>query len=103
MRQGRVLSPYLFNLFLEFIMTDVLESFRGDVTTRRKKVSNDDDIDLIAAIKDELRDSTRRMDDATTKYGMEISAEKGKVMVTPKEDIKLHQPSSRASRSPQVS
>jgi len=94
-RQGCVLSPYLFNLFLEFIMTEALESFDGNIKVGGRMVSNlrfADDIDLIAATEDELRDLTQRLDNTSTKYGMEISAEKSKILITAKEDLKLKQP-----------
>ena len=56
-RQGCVLSPTLFNLFLERIMTDALEDFDGGISCGGRKISNlrfADDIDLIAKSKLQL-------------------------------------------------
>ena len=84
-RQGCILSPCLFNIFLEQIMSDALEEFTGSVRVGGREISNlrfADDIDLIAGYKEELKELTKRLDTTARSYGMEISAEKSKVMVT---------------------
>ena len=94
-RQGCVLSPYLLNLFLEFIMTEALDSFDGDVKVNGRIVSNlrfADDIDLIASCEDELRELTERLDTTARKYGMEISGEKSQVMMTARKEVQLNEP-----------
>ncbi len=94
-RQGCVLSPYLFNVFLEFIMTEALESFIGNVKIGGRTISNlrfADDIDLIADSEEELRELTEKLDQAATKYGMEISPDKSKILVTSKHPLELSRP-----------
>ena len=84
-RQGCILSPCLFNIFLERIMTDALENFSGTVKISGRQITNlrfADDIDLIAGSTAELAELTSRLDKAASKYGMEISAAKSKTMVT---------------------
>ena len=84
-RQGCILSPCLFNIFLEQIMTDALEGFQGTVRIGGRNVTNlrfADDIDLVAGSEQELCDLTSRLERSAQRFGMEISGEKSKVMVT---------------------
>ena len=75
-RQGRRLSPTLFNIFLERMITDALEDHEGTVTNFRFA----DDIDGLAGEEEELANLVERLDKASRVYGMEISAEKTKPM-----------------------
>ena len=78
-RQGCLLSPTLFNVFLERIMADALDDHKSTVSIGGRCVSNlrfADDIDGLAGSKEELAELIRRLDESCTKYGMEISAEK---------------------------
>ena len=59
-RQGCLLSPTLFNIFLERIMTD--------------------DIDGLAGSEEELKELLGRLEKASKDYGIEISGEKTKIM-----------------------
>ena len=82
-RQGCLLSPTLFNIFLERIMTDALEEHESTVSIGGRTVSNlrfADDIDGLAGSDVELAELIKRLDDSCSSYGMEISAEKTKVM-----------------------
>ena len=82
-RQGCLLSPTLFKIFLESSMTDALEQNDGTVSTGGRIVTNlhfPDDIDGLAGEEEELVKLVESLDKAFTAYGMEISAEKTKLM-----------------------
>ena len=72
----------LFNIFLERIMTDALEDHEGTVSIGGRTITNlcfADNIDT-AGEEEELAKLDERFDKASTAYGMEISAEKTKLM-----------------------
>ena len=78
-----LLSPTLFNIFLERIMTDASEDHEGTVSIGGRTLTNlrfADDIDGLAGEEEELANSVEHLDKASTAYGMEISAEKTKLM-----------------------
>ena len=82
-RQGCLLSPTLFNIFLERIMTDALEGHTTSVTINGRPLSNlrfADDIDGLAGSESDLIDLITRLDESSRSYGMLISAEKTKIM-----------------------
>ena len=91
-RQGCLLSPTLFNIFLERIMTDALENHEGSVSIGGRTITNlrfADDIDALAGKEDELVNLINHLDTTSTKYGMEISAEKTKLMTNNAKGISL--------------
>ena len=76
-RQGCLLSPTLFNIFLEDITTHALENYNGTISI--DQITNlrfADDIDCITGEEDELTKLVRNLDTAAAQFGMEISAEK---------------------------
>ena len=82
-RQGCLLSPTLFNIFLERIVTDALEYHEGTVSIGGRTITNlrfSDDIDGLAGEEEELANLVQRLDKASTAYSMEIRAEKTKLM-----------------------
>ena len=82
-RQGCLLSPTLFNIFLEGIIIHALENFNGTISIGGRKITNlrfADDIDGITGEEDELTELVHNLDTAAEKFGMEISAEKTKIM-----------------------
>ena len=82
-RQGCLLSPTLFNVFLERIVTDALEYHAGTVSFGGRTITNlrfADDFDGLAGEEEELEKLVGCLDKASTAYGMEISAEKTKLM-----------------------
>ena len=82
-RQGCLLSSTLFNLFLERITTNALEDHEGTVSIGGRTITNlrfADDIDGLAGEKEELAKLVECLDKASTAYGMEINAEKIKLM-----------------------
>ena len=82
-RQGCLLSPVLFNLFLEKIMRETLHNFNSTISIGGRTLSNlrfADDIDLMGGSKEELQELTDRLTERSGKYGMEVSSEKSKVM-----------------------
>ena len=72
-----MLSPTLFKIFLERIMTDALEDHEGTVSIRGRTITNfhfADNIDGLAGEEEELANLVERLDKASTAYGMEIIA-----------------------------
>ena len=64
-------------------MIDALEDYEGTVSTTGITITNlrfADDIDGLAGEEEELANLVERLDKASTAYGMEISAEKTKLM-----------------------
>ena len=64
-------------------MTDALEDYEGTVSIGGRTITNlrfADDIDGLAGEKEELANLVERLDKASTAYGMEISAERTKLM-----------------------
>ena len=83
-RQGCLLSPTLFNIFLERIMSDALEEHDGKVSIGGRNITNlrfADDIDALAEEEQELEALVESLDKTCTRYKMEISAEKTKLMI----------------------
>ena len=82
-RQGCLLSPTLFNIFLERITTDALEDHEGTVSIGSRTITDlrfADGIDCLAGKEEELANLVECLDKASTAHGMEISAEKTKLM-----------------------
>ena len=64
-------------------MPDILEDHEGTVSIRSRTITSvrfTDDIDGLAGEEEELANLVQRLDKASTAYGMEISAEKTKMM-----------------------
>ena len=64
-------------------MTDALEDHEGTVSIGGRTITNlrfADDTDGLAGEEEELANLVERLDKASTAYGMEISAEKTKLM-----------------------
>ena len=86
-RQGCLLSPTLFNIFLERFMFDALEEHDGKVSIGGRNITSlrfADDIDALDGKEQELVES---LDKTCTRYKMEISAKKAKVMTNSANDI----------------
>ncbi|GFR75435.1 endonuclease-reverse transcriptase, partial [Elysia marginata] len=85
-RQGCLLSPVLFNIFLERIMQDTLHQHSPTISIGGRPVCNlrfaDDYIDLIAGSQAESQVLTDRLVASSKAFGMEVSSEKSKVMVS---------------------
>ena len=84
-RREYLLSPTLFNIFLERIITDASEDHEGTVSMGGRTIANirfADDIDGLAGEEEELAKLVERLDKASTAYGMEISAKKARLMTS---------------------
>ena len=76
-------SPPLINVFLERIMSDALEEYGRRVSIGGRNISNlefANDIDAQAEEKQELEALAESLDKICTRYKMEISAEKTRLM-----------------------
>ena len=71
-RQGCLLSPTLFNIFLERIMTDAVEDHQGTVSIGGRTITNVRFNELVSLVD--------RLDRTSAAFGMEISVEKTKLM-----------------------
>ena len=83
-RQGCLLSPTLFNIFLERIMCVALDDHEDSVSIRERLITNSgfaDDIVVNAEEEEEAGVLVDRLDTTTTRYKMEIGPDKTKVMI----------------------
>ena len=81
--QGCGLSSTLFNIFLEWIMSTALEEHDGKVSIGSRNITNlrfADDIDVLAEEEQELEVLVESFYKICTRYKMEISTEKTKLM-----------------------
>ena len=70
-RQGCILSPTLFNVFLKRIMSDALEEHDGKVSIGGRNITNlrfADDIDALAEEEQELEALVKSLDKTCTRY-----------------------------------
>ena len=84
-RQGCLLSPTLLNIFLERTMSDALEEHDGKVSIGGRNITNlrfADDIYALAEEEQELEALVESFDKTCTRFKMEISAEKTKLMTS---------------------
>ena len=75
-RQGCLLSPILFNLFLRKIIQETLHDHYTSLSIGGRPICNlrfADDIDLVDGSNSELQNLTNRLVDRATAYGMEVS------------------------------
>ena len=82
-RQGCLLSPTLFNTFLERIMADALEDHEGTVSIGCRTITHirlADDIDGLAGQEQDLVKLVNHLEETSTSYCMQISAEKTQLM-----------------------
>ena len=90
-RQGCLLSPTVFNIFLEKIMQETLHNHITTISIGGRPVCNlrfADDIDLMGGSNAELQDLTNKLASRAGAYGMEISSAKSKTMVNSLSDTK---------------
>ena len=84
-------SPTLFNIFLERIMSDSLAEHDGKVSIGGRNITNlrfTNNMDALAEGEEELEALIESLDKTCTSYKMEISAEKTKLMTNSANGIK---------------
>ena len=90
-RQGCILSPTLFNIFLEFVM-DGISNLQPQLQLDHS-LSTDiryaDDTTLITHIFDKLKMSTKELENACKKWGLKVNPLKCKVMTQETDDIQI--------------
>jgi hypothetical protein len=82
-RQGCVLSPDLFNLFLEHVLGEALEAYQGGALINGRHVSNlrfADDIDLMGETVADAQDILHAVHLSSRRHGLEINIDKTKVL-----------------------
>ena len=82
-KHGCLLTPTVLNIILERIMSDDLEEHDGKVSKGGRNITNlwfVDDIDALVEEEQEVEALLESLDKTCTKYKIEISAEKIKMM-----------------------
>ena len=84
--QGCVLSPYLFNLYAEYITQNArLNEAQAGIKIARRNINNltyVDDTTLMAESKGELRNLLMKVKDESEKVGLKLNIQKTKIMAS---------------------
>ena len=82
--QGCILSPYLFNLYAEYIMRNVgLEEAQAGIKTAGRNINNlryVDDTTLMAESEEELKSLLMKVKEQSEKDGLKLNIQKTKIM-----------------------
>ena len=83
-RQGCILSPYLFNLYAEYIMRNAgLEEAQAGIKIARRNINSlryADDTTLVAESEEELKSLLMKVKEESEKVGLKLSIQKTKIM-----------------------
>ena len=88
--QGCLLSPILFNLFLEKIMQETLHDHHTSISIGGRRICNlrfANNISLNGGSNGKLQDLTNRLVDRATASGMEVITEESKIMINSMNNI----------------
>ena len=85
-RQGRILSPCLFNLYAEYIMRNAgLEEAQAGIKIAGRNINNlryADDIILMAESEEELKSPLMKVKEESEKVGLKLNIQKMKIMAS---------------------
>ena len=85
-RQGCILSPCLFNLYVEYIVWNAeLDEAQAGIKTAGRNIKNlryANDITLMAESKEELKSLLMRVKEESEKSGLKLSIQKTKIMAS---------------------
>ena len=84
--QGCILSPYLFNLYAEYIMPNAgLDEAQAGIKIARRNINNlryTDDTTLMAESEEELKSLLMKMKEESEKVGLKLNIQKTKIMAS---------------------
>ena len=85
-RQGCILSPWLFNFYAEYIIRNAgLEETQAGIKISRRNINNlryADDTTLIAENEEELRSLLMKLKEESEKVCLKLNIQKTKIMVS---------------------
>ena len=85
-RQGCILSPYLFNVCAEYIMQNAgLDEAQAGIKTAGRNINNlryPDNTTFIAESKEELKSLLMKVKEESEKVGLKLNIQKTKIMVS---------------------
>ena len=85
-RQGCILSPFLFNFYAEYIMRNIgLEEAQAGTKVARRNINNlryADDTTLMAESEEELKSFLMKVKEESEKVGLKLNIQKMKIMAS---------------------
>ena len=85
-RQGCILSPCLFNLYVEYIMINAgLDEAQAGIKIAQRNINNlryADDATLMAESKKELKSPLMKVKEESEKVGLKLNIQKTKIMTS---------------------
>ena len=83
--QGWIMSPWLFNLYAEYVMRNAgLEEAQAGIKIAKRNINNlryADDTTLMAESEEELKTLLMKVKEETEKVGLKLNIQKTKIMV----------------------